>query len=93
MAAGLKAWDTAGNLILNITDRLGRMVGVVTIQPNTSGQVSIDTKQGTLWWAIAPSGSFYRPFMNDNGQGVLSWSPNTSFPTGQVAVVLLYGVR
>lgn len=93
MTAGLQVFDAYGNLTLDITDRLGRMTGVVTIQPNTNGSVSIDTRQGTLWWVVAPSGSFYRPFFTDNGQGTLSWTPNPSFPTGQVPVTLLYGVR
>lgn len=40
MANGLKVWDAAGNLIVDVTDRLTRILGYTTLYADSSGSLS-----------------------------------------------------
>lgn len=41
MTEGLQVFDGASNLVLDITDRVGRVLGVVRINAGTSGSVAL----------------------------------------------------
>ncbi len=93
MAAGLQAWDASGNLIVDLTTRLSRIVGVKAIAANESGSVTVDASLGTPW-AIAvptsyPSGCCHAITISG---GTISYAPNTSVPSLQTAATLFYGV-
>ncbi|RZZ90588.1 hypothetical protein [Pseudoxanthomonas winnipegensis] len=49
MATGLKVWDN-GALVLDVTDRLTRVAGQVSIPANGSG--SVTCPEGTPWYTL-----------------------------------------
>lgn len=95
MLAGLQVFDASRNLILDLSDRASRIVGVAFIAGNASGSVFVDPAQGTPW-AIAwprsfPVGSAHKITINPS-TGQIDYAPNTSVPGLQVDADLFYGV-
>jgi hypothetical protein len=100
MAFGMQVFGAGGNLVMDITDRLPRIVG----RGNTgvqNGSVDIANALpgigGMLPWVFAldPSPNFLatirRPYFNVNGT-VISWSFDDNGPPQYMAVDFLYGI-
>lgn len=92
MPQGLQVFDAGGNLTLDVTDRISRVLGVVTIAANASGSVSSAGFSGlSPFWFCVPLASFdsYLPeFSFDAGTNTLSWT----WPfTGVADCRLVYG--
>lgn len=48
MATGLQIWDSNGNIIVDITDRIGRFTGVQSVAAGSTGSVNVPSfAQGT----------------------------------------------
>lgn len=62
MPQGLQCWDANGNLILDVTDRLTRVLGEVYTGTSGSGTI-IDNNflNGTPWYISTPSVRTYDP--------------------------------
>jgi len=93
MGLGMQAFDGAGNLLIDVTTRLSRVIGTQTIAAGSSGSLVVpNSTQGSIWWAICPSGaSRYVPLISLSGS-TISWSPNGSYPGGPVDALLIYGL-
>jgi hypothetical protein len=93
MGLGMQVFDAAGNLAIDVTTRLSRVIGSTTIAAGSTGSIAVpNTTQGAIWFAIyGNGGNRYSPVMSVSG-GVISWSPRTGFPGGAVDVTMLYGL-
>lgn len=93
--SGLQVWDAAGNLIVDVTDRLQRKLGEVVIAAGATGSVTV--AGGTPWYYVAKNGSSagtaaeYAPTLSVSGN-TISWGPNAVQGLGAVPVTLVYGV-
>ena len=95
MTAGFQAWDAAGNLVVDLTDRLPRRVGTISVAAGGSGSIAVPGTQA-IWYYVSSSGSLraslYAPIMGLSGR-TLSWSVNTVFDSAsRVPVAIVYGV-
>ncbi len=75
MGQGLQVWDAAGNQIVDVSDRLGRVLGVTTLTGGTDGSVSnAGLATGTPFWACIPvaTGAAPTPGISVSGT-TLSW--------------------
>lgn len=101
MPAGLQIWDQNGNLIVDFTSRLARVVGVRNIDGNagsffdanlTSGDPFLAFQQQTLWGFV--NGDVTRPIFNVSA-GTVSWSYTTGFSGNNQRIkgTLFYGVK
>jgi hypothetical protein len=90
---GVQVFDASGNLLIDVTTRLSRVIGTQTITAGSSGSLAVpNATQGQIWWAISPSnGSRYVPLISISGN-TISWSTNTSYPNGPVDSLLIYGL-
>ena len=93
MPVGFQTFDAAGNLLIDITTRLTRLIGSTTITAGSTGSVTVpDATQGTIWYAFqTANGNRYTPLISLSS-ATISWSPRTGFPGGPVDVIMLYGV-
>jgi hypothetical protein len=93
MPQGLQVWDASGNLILDLTDRLGRILGISTLTPPTDGSViNADFATGTPFWACVPVSSGRAPVPNVSFSGTtLSWDFVAGISYGP-SYRLIYGV-
>lgn len=93
MPAGLQAWDAAGNLTVDLTTRLSRVVGVVFAAGGSSGSVTVDASLGTPWAIPVPRnfpvGSCHKITISG---GTISWAPNTGVASQQTDADIYYGV-
>lgn len=95
MATGLKVWDAAGNQIIDVSDRLTRILGFVSMPANSSGSVVDDGfLTGTPFFvAIRSNGT---TFFNGTSVAVsISFSGNTmNYATTQTVAdfLIVYGV-
>lgn len=93
MPQGVQVWDASGNLIIDITQRLGRVLGVATLTSPTDGSVTdAGFGTGTPFWACIPvaTGRALVPDLSISGN-TLSWDFLTGYsyaPTYR----LIYGV-
>jgi hypothetical protein len=96
MPAGAQVWDASGNLILDLTDRVGRFVGSVSIAPGEVDSIIVpEFTQGPdpqpFFTCVQPGADhqFRGPVVAyDIGTGALSWDA-TDVP---VSTLLIYGV-
>ena len=75
MPQGLQVWDAAGNLILDLTDRLGRLLGIATLTNPTDGNITdAGFASGTPWFVCLPisGGAVSTPQVGVAGN-VISW--------------------
>lgn len=91
MADGLRAWNEAGQLVLDVTDRLTVIEGQLTIQPGTSGTITV-RGPGAFWYSpMADVFANYKPTISVNGN-VISYSPGAIAPgVVAVAITITYG--
>lgn len=96
MPVGFQVWDATGMLVFDLTDRLTRIVSVISVPVGTSGSVQLP--EGSPWWYSTPNGaatlagSAYAPAISVDGSNVLSYGPNATYGTGQVDCTLVIGV-
>lgn len=55
MASGLQVWDANGDVVVDTTTRLGRIVGVTTINSASGSINDADFADGTPFWIATPS--------------------------------------
>lgn len=93
MTAGLQTWDAQGNLIIDITTRLSKLVGSVEV--NEPGSIAVAVPDGNELWATLllhgwPDLSAQNfPSVTISGN-VLSWAYAGS--ANRVTATMLYGV-
>lgn len=95
MADGFKVWDASGNLIIDGTKRLSRVLGVTTIGANTSGTITdAGFSTGVPYWisirnttSPSPTDSIVPPSISVSGT-TLSYSN----PTPNLGHLVIYGV-
>jgi hypothetical protein len=78
MPAGVQTFDSAGNIIVDITTRITRVGGTASIPAGSTGSVSVpNASQGSIWYAfLHTSGERYYPNITVSG-GTISWTPST----------------
>lgn len=92
---GLRIWDAAGNIILDVTDSLTRKVGEVVIPAGTTGSITVPAT-GRVWYYVAKNGSSlgnnseYAPTLTVSGS-TINWSPSAVQGYAAVDVTLVYG--
>ena len=83
MAYGLRTYDSAGNVVVDITDRLTRFVGSysISVGANTTIFVSVPgmTNDGT--WAYIGDVDYMSITISTNGLSVQNVSTNTAYST------------
>ena len=95
MPQGLQAWNVSGQMIVDLTDRITRVLGETTIAPGTTGYIT-DWRfaWGTIWWQVIRDGSTfagYTPTMTaDPANNRIAYSPHAAAKNGNVKVI--YGV-
>lgn len=91
MPAGVQTFDAAGNIIVDITTRITRVSGIVSIPAGSTGSVAVpNASQGTIWYAfLHTSGDRYYPVVTVSG-GTISWTPSTQGTPANKS--LIYGV-
>ena len=95
MAQGFQAFDAAGNLLVDVSTRITKVIGSTTIVADSTGSLSVpNANTGLIWYALYfPVGSRYNPvIVVNNSTGVISWSPNTAYPQTHTDVQMIYGV-
>ena len=93
MGVGIQVFDASGNLLIDVTTRLSRVIGTQPIAAGSTGSLAVpNSGQGRIWWAILPGGgSRYVPLVSLSGN-TLSWSPNGSYPGTVTDALLIYGL-
>jgi hypothetical protein len=97
MPQGLQVWDASGQLVLDVTDSLTRIVSITNVPAGATG--SIQLPEGRPFWytgsTYVPGSQLagYAPAVSVNGSNLLTYSPGPLLP-GAVAVdvVLITGV-
>jgi hypothetical protein len=91
MPQGLQVWNAAGQLVLDLADKISRLSGTVTVAAGATGSLTIpNTSQGTVWYAaLVNGGSAYAPVVSVSGS-TLQWQPGPMTPAA--GYILLYGV-
>jgi hypothetical protein len=93
MPQGLQVYNASGQLLVDLTDRLSRLLGIATLTNPTDGNLTdAGFATGTPWWVCLPisGGSVSTPAVSIAGN-VLSWDFDAS---GNYATTykLIYGV-
>jgi len=93
MGLGIQVFDASGNLLIDVTTRMSRVINTQAIAAGSTGSLAVpNSTQGSIWWAILPNGgSRYVPLISLSGN-TLSWSPNGSYPGGPADALLIYGL-
>lgn len=80
MAAGLKVWDASGNLIVDTSTRLTRILGYTTLAAASSGSVVDDGfLTGTPFYVAQRSNAASGSFDASTSQCVVTFVGNTMF--------------
>lgn len=100
MTAGLQIWNANGVLILDATNRLGRIKGITPVD-GFNGSYLVDLSDGTPFWSFQPGQLFFHisnetasPIFTADANGVYWTYSSTSGLTYAQAVkgVLIVGV-
>lgn len=94
MGLGMQVFDASGNLMIDVTTRLSRVIGTTLIPAGSTNSLAVpNTSQGTIWYAIygGGNGNRYSPVITVSS-GTISWSPHGGFPGGPVDVTMVYGL-
>ena len=95
MPAGFQAWDASGNTVVDLSTRLGRILGVHTTGSSNGSITNAGLAQGTPFAlvsqpnsTVANGGTFYpSPTVSFSGT-TMSWTfPGTGAPS-----TIVYGV-
>lgn len=99
MPAGFQAWDEQGRLIVDLTTRLGRLIGIFGISATASGTVNVPSGMGELFVICTGAGvsdqsAGYTPLINVASNGLsFTYAPNPNYPGGARAATVIYGFR
>lgn len=87
MGVGLKVWDASGNLIVDLTTRIGRIVALQAVAANSSGSVVVpQLSQGDPFTAFQIDVLSGKPLISVSGTTV-SWSPDAQgFAAGTIMI-------
>lgn len=100
MPQGLQVWDANGNLIIDVTDRLTRVLGEFYTGTSNGSVTNPGLTTGTPWWIAIPTTNIN---VNNNNMAkyltfsvsgsTLAWSFGAVYPI-QVAInhKVIYGV-
>lgn len=93
MPVGMQVFDGSGNLIIDVTTRLSRIIDSVVIAAGSTGSINVpNSGEGTVWYALyTTNGNRYAPVITISGS-TISWSPRSGFPGGAIDVTMLYGL-
>lgn len=91
MPQGLQVWDSAGNLTLDVTNRLTKIIGRIITTPNGSGAVTVPSDiGGSVWFSCQPN---YKRILSQPYPPNVTISDRTiTWSGGQQAIVIEYGV-
>jgi hypothetical protein len=100
MAAGLQCFDASGNLIVDITSRLARIVGAVAVDPTSPARSIVIPAGGSPFYNFQPSFIWgfinmdvSRPNFSLSGSTLSwSWSPGAGTNNKQITGTLFYGI-
>lgn len=91
MTVGIQTFNSSGQLQLDTSHGISRVIGIITATAAGSGSVSLPSGYGSYWFHVAPSnGSQYSPVVSISGT-TLSWNPATIFGPA-VDCTIIYGV-
>jgi len=95
MAYGFRARDGAGNIVVEYTDRLTRVLGWVDTG-TSNGSIYIGDADGVPFYALAGTTGIGTdvcfPTISLSGR-TLSWTFNTGFASSFKSVKVVYGVH
>jgi hypothetical protein len=90
---GLQTFDASGNLIIDISTRMGRVLGIAAVTGGTDGSVTnSEFSAGTGFWQVVAIASGTQPYPDVSLSGTtLSWifQSGISYP---VNYKIIYGV-
>lgn len=95
MAYGLRVWDKDGNLTLDVTDRITRVLGTFMTTAGTSASGTVINNEllsGTPWYTILSDGSgssYFLPRVTFSGNQI-NWQSEPGIFTS--ARLIMYGV-
>lgn len=102
MPQGLQCWDASGNLTVDITTRLTRVLGSQTIASGASGTIThAGFSTGTIWFLLFAGSSTatgYCPVITVNNTthqityAPLTYQNSDGDPVSAPAVTIVYGV-
>lgn len=83
MPQGLQVWDASGNLVLDITDSITRVVAVIDVAAGASGTYQLP--EGRPFWYscnnnFSAVGSSYAPAVSVDSNNLLSYSAGSTLP-------------
>ncbi len=52
MPEGSQCWDASGKLILDVTDRLTRLLGVISTRTTNGSYTDSELSTGDPWWFL-----------------------------------------
>lgn len=95
MPAGLQVFDESANLVLDLTTRASRIVGVLPLAGNAAGSVFVDPTQGTPWGIPVPTSyptAGGHKITINAATGEIAYAPNSGNASFQNPSNLYYGV-
>lgn len=92
MPYAMRCRDAAGNIILDVTDRITRLVGTFAVSTANTGSFTDPTLAGKSAW-FHPLGSFRAPRITfDASSGTFSWNWETMPATYRSSRTIRYGL-
>lgn len=100
MAAGMQVFDASGNLIVDVTSRLARIVGSVSVDPSSSTRSVAVPAGGTPFYSFQPltvwgftNMDISRPNFSISGTTISwSWSAGAGSNNTQIKGTLFFGI-
>lgn len=95
MAIGLRQRDPSGNLLVDITTRLPRIMGRVALSAGVNGSVAVPSSGANpifYWFNASTTSPDFNgtPTFTDDGNNI-SWTYRTALPAYNRPGVLVYG--
>ncbi|WP_438391069.1 hypothetical protein [Caballeronia sp. DA-9] len=100
MAAGIQCWDASGNLVIDITGRLQRIIGSASLAGGNGSVTDARLAGGTIWFAFQPSQIWgfqnmdvSRPIFSVAGT-TISWTYSGGATTQNIQIqgIMFYGI-
>jgi len=94
MPQGLQIWDASGNLILDTSSHIGRVLGVATLTGGTNGSVTdANFSTGTPFWHLQPNATYPTKLPDITISGTtLNWNFQAGYTWSGMSFKLIYGV-
>lgn len=91
MAAGLIVWDEYGRVVLDMTTRMGRVLGITAIGTANGSISPAGWNTGTLWYAVMTD-TDYPPVFSVNATTIF-WNWDSVPASSRLNLVILFGVH